>query len=71
MRSGIHHSLNWSFGMSISISYSTTYSGWTVADYLADWSAYFGDVNHRPGQVVTAAIPAASTPVRSTAASTR
>ncbi len=38
--------------MSISISYSTTYSGWTVADYLADWSAYFGDVNHRPGQVV-------------------
>ncbi len=49
MRSGIHHSLNWSFGMSISISYSTTYSGWTVADYLADWSAYFGDVNHRPG----------------------
>lgn len=52
MRSGIHHSLNWSFGMSISISYSTTYSGWTVADYLADWSAYFGDVNHRPGQVV-------------------
>ncbi|MDU3958240.1 MAG: heme acquisition protein HasA, partial [Pseudomonas aeruginosa] len=30
--------MNWSFGMSISISYSTTYSGWTVADYLADWS---------------------------------
>lgn len=41
--------------MSISISYSTTHSGWTVADYLADWSAYFGDVNHRPGQVVDGA----------------
>ncbi|MFO5742487.1 heme acquisition protein HasA, partial [Klebsiella pneumoniae] len=34
------------------VSYSITYCGWTVADYLADWSAYFGDVNHRPGQVV-------------------
>ncbi|MGV8604353.1 heme acquisition protein HasA, partial [Pseudomonas aeruginosa] len=38
--------------MSISISDSTTYSFWTVADYLADWTAYFGDVNHLPVQVV-------------------
>ncbi|MGC3555731.1 heme acquisition protein HasA, partial [Pseudomonas aeruginosa] len=36
----------------MSISYSTTYSGWTLAVYLADWSAYCGVVNHRPGQVV-------------------
>lgn len=38
--------------MSISISYSATYGGVSVANYLTDWSAYFGDVNHRPGQVV-------------------
>ncbi|MGY1450104.1 heme acquisition protein HasA [Pseudomonas chlororaphis] len=38
--------------MSISISYSATYGGVSVANYLNDWSAYFGDVNHRPGQVV-------------------
>lgn len=49
---GIHHSLDWSFGMSIPISCNTTHSDWTIADYLVDWSAYFGDVNHRLGQVV-------------------
>ncbi|KAF1052067.1 MAG: Hemophore HasA [Stenotrophomonas maltophilia] len=38
--------------MTISITYSTTYSDVSVADYLADWSAYFGDVNHRAGGVV-------------------
>ena len=38
--------------MSSSISYSATYGGNTVAQYLTDWSAYFGDVNHRPGEVV-------------------
>lgn len=38
--------------MSISISYATDYADWTISDYLADWSAYFGDVNHREGEVV-------------------
>ena len=37
--------------MSISISYSTTYAANTVAEYLSDWSAYFGDLNHREGSV--------------------
>lgn len=37
--------------MSISISYSTTYAASTVAEYLSDWSAYFGDLNHREGSV--------------------
>lgn len=37
--------------MSISISYSTTYGTNTVAEYLSDWSAYFGDLNHREGSV--------------------
>lgn len=37
--------------MSISISYSTTYAASTVAQYLNDWSAYFGDLNHREGSV--------------------
>lgn len=37
--------------MSISITYSTTYSGWTISDYLADWTGYFGDANHRVGEV--------------------
>ena len=37
--------------MSISISYSTTYATNTVAEYLSDWSAYFGDLNHREGSV--------------------
>ncbi|OIN50081.1 heme acquisition protein HasAp [Pseudomonas azotoformans] len=37
--------------MSISISYSTSYATNTVAQYLSDWSAYFGDLNHREGSV--------------------
>ena len=37
--------------MSISISYSTAYATNTVAQYLSDWSAYFGDLNHREGSV--------------------
>lgn len=37
--------------MSLSITYSTTYASWTVADYLADWAGYFGDANHRIGEV--------------------
>lgn len=37
--------------MSLSISYSTTYSSWTISDYLADWAGYFGDADHREGQV--------------------
>ena len=37
--------------MSISISYSTTYGANTVAEYLSDWSAFFGDLNHREGSV--------------------
>lgn len=37
--------------MSLSITYSTTYSGWTISDYLADWTGYFGDANHREGEV--------------------
>lgn len=37
--------------MSLSISYSATYASWTITDYLADWAGYFGDANHRPGQV--------------------
>ncbi|PAU88150.1 heme acquisition protein HasAp [Pseudomonas sp. WN033] len=37
--------------MSLSITYSATYSGWTISDYLADWTGYFGDANHREGEV--------------------
>ncbi|MFP6847647.1 MAG: heme acquisition protein HasA [Pseudomonas sp.] len=37
--------------MSLSITYDTTYASWTVADYLADWAGYFGDANHRIGEV--------------------
>lgn len=37
--------------MSLSITYATTYSSWTIADYLADWAGYFGDANHRIGEV--------------------
>jgi len=37
--------------MSISITYTTTYSGWTISDYLADWTGYFGDADHRTGTV--------------------
>ncbi|MCY1272134.1 Hemophore HasA [compost metagenome] len=37
--------------MSLSISYTTTYSSWTISDYLADWAGYFGDANHREGEV--------------------
>ncbi len=37
--------------MSLSITYSTTYSSWTISDYLADWAGYFGDANHRVGEV--------------------
>lgn len=32
--------------MSLSISYSTTYSDWSVSDYLVDWADYFGDSSH-------------------------
>lgn len=37
--------------MSLSITYDTTYSSWTISDYLADWAGYFGDANHRDGEV--------------------
>ncbi|WP_286784477.1 MULTISPECIES: heme acquisition protein HasA [Pseudomonas] len=37
--------------MSLSITYTTTYASWTVSDYLADWAGYFGDANHRIGEV--------------------
>lgn len=37
--------------MSLSITYATTYASWTIADYLADWAGYFGDANHRIGEV--------------------
>ncbi|QXI29312.1 heme acquisition protein HasA [Pseudomonas vanderleydeniana] len=37
--------------MSISISYSAEYAGSSVASYLSDWSAYFGDLDHRAGSV--------------------
>ena len=37
--------------MSLSITYDTTYASWTIADYLADWAGYFGDANHRVGEV--------------------
>ncbi|MEK1943439.1 MAG: heme acquisition protein HasA [Pseudomonas sp.] len=37
--------------MSLSITYDTTYASWTIADYLADWAGYFGDADHRIGEV--------------------
>lgn len=37
--------------MSISINYNAELANWTVSDYLADWSAFFGDINHRLGEV--------------------
>lgn len=37
--------------MSISINYNAELANLTVSDYLADWSAFFGDINHRPGEV--------------------
>lgn len=37
--------------MSLSITYSTTYSNWSISDYLADWTGYFGDADHRVGEV--------------------
>lgn len=39
--------------MSFSVNYNTEYANTSVADYLADWSAFFGDINHRPGYVET------------------
>lgn len=38
--------------MSFSVNYNTEYANTSVADYLADWSAFFGDINHRPGHVI-------------------
>ncbi|WP_313515668.1 heme acquisition protein HasA [Pseudomonas sp.] len=37
--------------MSLSITYTTTYANWTVSDYLVDWAGYFGDADHRIGEV--------------------
>lgn len=37
--------------MSLSITYDTTYASWTISDYLADWAGYFGDADHRVGEV--------------------
>lgn len=39
--------------MSFSVNYDAEYANTSVADYLADWSAFFGDINHRPGYVET------------------
>lgn len=33
------------------VSYDAYYADWTICDYLSDWSAYFGDVDHRLGSV--------------------
>lgn len=38
--------------MSLSITYdSVEYGNWKISDYLADWAGYFGDANHRIGEV--------------------
>ncbi|GEM_PF-266926 len=38
--------------MSFSVNYDAIFADTSVAQYLADWSAYFGDINHRPGHVI-------------------
>lgn len=38
--------------MSFSVNYDPEWANTSVADYIADWSAYFGDINHRPGHVI-------------------
>lgn len=37
--------------MSNYVSYDAYYADWTVGAFLSDWSAYFGDVDHRVGHV--------------------
>lgn len=39
--------------MSFSVNYDAEWANTSVAEYLADWSALFGDINHRPGHVDT------------------
>lgn len=39
--------------MSFSVNYDAQFANTSVASYLADWSAFFGDLHHRPGEVAT------------------